>query len=669
MLISLIIISILTAGGVSITYLFADKETFLWRLAAGNIVGSAVFGLICFGIASFLGLTPVTVLVALVISLSPILLLWRKPAKSLLKDEWQRAKDKTQGVTSAKIWRLAYYIFFILLFIAFFDRAMIVAEDGIFTGASQNLGDLPFHLGAILSFAEGNNFPPQNPSFSGAKFTYPFIADFLTACLVKLGSGVKSAMFVQNVTWAFSLLIILERFVSKVTKSRFASKVAPFILFFSGGLGFLWFFKDYWYGAQSIWEIIWNLPRDYTISDDFRWGNSLIVLFITQRSLLLGMPLALIVLSYWTKIFDFKASARGQSWEKEDFLPFSIGPFVLGLITGMLPLIHAHSLAVLFFVSALWFFDSLKHWKEWIAFALGVSLIAVPALLWILSGSATNTSEFFAWHTGWDARDQDLLWFWIKNTGLFIPLWFAGYGYGTYLAGVDRNRVEEEEKKRHHTEKPELPVPSYWMYFLVFHSPFFFIAILGNIFKFAPWEWDNIKILIYAFVGSIPFVGFALAWIWSNKGFFRALAISLLVILTFSGALDVWRVASGQMRHEVFDKDAVAIAEKIKERTDPNSLFLNAPTYNSAVVLSGRPSLMRYLGHLSSHGIDYKERESDLKRIYSGAATAEIFLKKYNIEYVLISPKERGSLEVNEEYFKKYPVTAESGQYRVYKVK
>ena len=58
---------------------------------------------------------------------------------------------------------------------------MIETKDGIFTGGSQNLGDLPFHLGAIFCFTEGNNFPPENPSFAGAKFSYPFMADLVTA--------------------------------------------------------------------------------------------------------------------------------------------------------------------------------------------------------------------------------------------------------------------------------------------------------------------------------------------------------------------------------------------------------------------------------------------------------------------------------------------------------
>jgi uncharacterized membrane protein len=78
---------------------------------------------------------------------------------------------------------------------------------------------------------------------------------------------------------------------------------------------------------------------------------------------------------------------------------------------------------------------------------------------------------------------------------------------------------------------------------------------------------------------------------------------------------------------------------------------------------------MRYSGHLQSYGIDFAPREAEVKRIYAGEGTAELLLKKYDIEYVLISPEEKSNLTVNEEYFRRFPVVAEVGQYRVYKVK
>ena len=78
---------------------------------------------------------------------------------------------------------------------------------------------------------------------------------------------------------------------------------------------------------------------------------------------------------------------------------------------------------------------------------------------------------------------------------------------------------------------------------------------------------------------------------------------------------------------------------------------------------------MRYPGHLGSHGINYAEREQDVKEIYRGSLNASGLLDKYGIDYVLISPEERNTLTPNETYFSHFPVAAESGQYKVYDVR
>lgn len=653
MAISIIIIFLITLGGLGPTYLYPGDGSLMQRLAAGNIIGCAIFGLAAFILASFWGLTPVTVIVALVVTLAPAALFLNAARKAELRRDMQRARGKLDGANFAKMMRFVYYAFFLVLFWAFFERAMFETDAGILTGGSQNLGDLPYHLGAILGFTDGQNFPPQNPSFAGARFTYPFIADLLTACFVKLGAGVSSAITAQNMSWAFSLLVLLEWFTVRLTANKLAGKIAPWILFFSGGLGFLWFFKDYWAGALDLWEILWRLPRDYTIGENFRWGNTLVTLFITQRSLLLGLPLTLIVLGYLWSVFSPEDAEDGEG-EKRSVLT----PLIIGLLAGTLPLIHLHSLAVLFIVGVFLFLLKPERWREWSLFAGGVAIIAVPELIWTMSGSATRTTEFFGWHFGWDSRDENFIIFWIKNTGLLIPVLIAGI-VAAFYAWKRKSTEAEGDKKN-----SGMPL-------LLFYLPFAACFFVSNVAKLAPWEWDNIKVLVYWFVGSIPFMALAIAWAWVKGPVWKTAAIGCLVILTLAGALDVWRVASGQINIDVFDKDAVLVAEQVKKKTPPNALFLNAPTYNSAVVLTGRKSFMRYVGHLMSHGIDYRDREIDLGRIYEGGGTADLFIQKHNIDYVLISPEERRSqtFRVNESYFQKFPVVAESGQYKVYKVR
>lgn len=654
MLPSITIILLITLGGTFLTYLYEKEDSLLVRLGAGNVIGSAIFGTVGFLLACFFGLSPTIVLAALVISLLPVILLTNKNIQQNFKANLQTVKGKFEGANFRKFLSFLYYFSILIILGMFFDRAMIETKDGIFTGASNNLGDLPFHLGAIFSFTEGNNFPPQNPSFAGAKFTYPFLVDFIVACLMKFGVKVTDAMFWQNLTLGFSLVILFEKFTFALTKNRLAGKLAPIIFLLSGGLGFTIFFRDYWSDGRSIFEFLWNLEKDYTIKNELlRFGNTLIVLFITQRGFLLGMPLVLIVLTHLWKVFN------ANDENLEEVSPVNLRSYspslFIGLLAGTLPLIHVHSLIALFIVTGFLFFFALRKFKKWLIFGLGVSLIAVPELIWSLTGSATNLGKFIGWHWGWDKGEYNFLLFWGANLGLFIPL---------LILGLFFTRKDEEES--------ESSIANYQL--IKFYVPFAVIFIISNTFKLAPWEWDNIKVLIYWFVGSVPFVAHFLSKLWEKNGFSKTAVILSLIILTLSGSLDVWRVISEQINYQVFSRDAVKIAEEIKQKTPPNALFLNAPTYNSAVVLSGRISLMRYIGHLLSYGINYEPREQEVQRIYEGSSLATGFIERNKIEYVIISPEEESYMEqnnltLNEEFFAKYPKIAEVGNYKVYKIR
>lgn len=664
MIVSLVLISLIAIGGSALTYLFTKDEPLLWRLSAGSVIGSAIFGTCVFGISLLFGFGVASIGASLIITLLPLIFVWKSADKKLFEADLARAKGKLQGANAAKFLRFAYYAAAFVFFIFFFDQTMKETVQGILTGGSNNLGDLPYHLGAISAFTEGAAFPPDNPSFAGAKFSYPFISDLTTACFVVFGANVRDAMLVQNVVWAFSLLVILERFVLRLLNDNFAAKLAPFILFLSGGLGFLWFFDSFMDQGQRFFEFIWALPTDYTIGDNFRWGNSLTTLFLTQRSLLLGMPITLVVLELLWQTF---ISERDDNKDANAFLLQTHGLrelFFAGLIAGLLPLVHLHSLAILFIVTGFLFILRLDKWRVWLAFGLGVCITALPLLAWSMTGSANDSTKFFGWHFGWDSREHNIIWFWIKNTGLVLPLIAAG----AYLVH-SRRRTAEISKNESSSDNGKNEKVPHGASLLLFYLPFLFLFLLANTTKLAPWEWDNIKVLIYWFVGSIPFVAFVLSRLWKNGTALKIAAALCFFILIFSGSLDVWRTVSGQIKMTVFNPDAVRIAEAIKKTTPRGSVILNAPTYNSAIALTGRRSLMRYPGHLASHGIDYGERERDLKAIYSGGASAMGLINKYGIDLVLVSPEEKGLVPVNDGFFLKFPVVAEAGQYKVYKVR
>ena len=58
----------------------------------------------------------------------------------------------------------------------------------------------------------------------------------------------------------------------------------------------------------------------------------------------------------------------------------------------------------------------------------------------------------------------------------------------------------------------------------------------------------------------------------------------------------------------------------------------------------------------------YEDREADIKRIYAGEPGAEELLDRYGIEYILVSPIERGSMPVNDAFLGQFATIGESGR-------
>ena len=203
---------------------------------------------------------------------------------------------------------------------------------------------------------------------------------------------------------------------------------------------------------------------------------------------------------------------------------------------------------------------------------------------------------------------------------------------------------------------------------LLFYLPFTLCFIVPNLIKFAPWIWDNIKILFYWWIASAPIVALLLARLWEGSILHRTAAVALLVVLTLAGGLDVFALLTRQGEYQEFDRDGVTFAETIKQQIPPRAMILHAPIHNTPIFLTGRRSLMGYPGHIWTHGIDSGPREADIKRIYAGSPNAPALLAKYGVDYVVVDPQERSVMPVNDAFFSRYPEVTTVGEYHLYKV-
>lgn len=665
---------IATAGGAVLTYLYEKEAPFAARLCMGCCTGLAALGLVGFVVASFLGMTPIALVVSAAIIASPFLLLLRQSFFAQVQTDIQSVKlDMRRAILHPTLSASSYFVFYLLVTVLLyfvFDRAVVETADGIYTGGSNNLGDLPFHFASITSFVYGQNFPPEDPSFAGTRFAYPFIADFVAAMFVRAGASMRNAMFLHNMVLALSLVGVLHRWTVKLTHDRLAGFLAPVLVLFSGGLGWKLFVEEIRTGERGILAMLWDLQHDYSIvgGQVYRWGNALTTLFITQRSILFGLPIAITIFTQWWLALN-DDGVNGEEGKEKRARPKSIESqpeqarpvlFVLpsypfsdaakrmiaaGVMAGLLLLVHAHTfMAVMGLAGCLALIFFKQRWREWAIFFTIAMVLAVPQMLWVMSGSSVEAKSFIGWHFGWDkAPDANFVLFWLKNTGLFIPLLI-----GALLWKGKEYLIERK-----------------WLYF---YLPFTLCFIGPNLIKLAPWPWDNIKVLYYWYVASLPIVALVLARMWRGKWYLKALMAGMIVSLTLAGGLDIWRTVSKQINNLEYEKDGVALAQKIIDVTPPRALILHAPTYNPVVFLTGRRSLLGYTGYIWAHGLDYGPRETDIKSIYAGAFNAEDLLAKHGVNYVVVTPVERSYMPVNDEFFARFTLVAEVGAYRLYQV-
>jgi hypothetical protein len=202
-IISLALVFLVTASGTLASYFYDEDTPFAARLCAGVCVGIAALGLLGFVFASFLGLTPLTIfLTVLVIVALPLLVLRSPNRRAFVR---QDLKNTSRGIRRAlskpALIQIGYTIFYLIVTAILwraFQRAMIETPEGIYTGLLNNFGDLPFHLSVITSFAFGNNFPALDPTYAGVRFTYPFLTDFVSAIFVRCGADLRQSMFIEN---------------------------------------------------------------------------------------------------------------------------------------------------------------------------------------------------------------------------------------------------------------------------------------------------------------------------------------------------------------------------------------------------------------------------------------------------------------------------------------
>lgn len=631
-ILSIIILVDLTFVGLIVTYFFGLNFFLEVRLAVGTLISLLILGFLMLGLSFFIGLNFLGLIIFLLIINLLAMILWKKSYVEAVITEGKDLLDRFKSLS----WKLYYFFIVILVLIFGYLASQLLTFDNsrYFVQPPHAYGDISLHLGIISSFAFGNNFPPQSPIFAGEKISYPFLVDFITALFVNpVSLRLDQSIALVGVLLMTILIIILSNFSLKITGSKLATCLVLFLVFFNGGLGFLYFFSDLQVSNLNFFQFIQSLPRDYTALKDlgYYWINIVLSMFLPQRSFLLGLPVSILILYIF--------------WDLSEHFDIKKLLFAILLIAG-LPLIHAHSLIALapflLWLSVLIIFRNKKSIIPFVIFGLiGICIVFLLSKLFLQQ--ASNPISLMQYKLGWMAPKGEMIPYYIKNFGIILFLIPLSIYYGL-------------------RKKMKLAI------FALIGQVWF---ILPSLFLFQPWDYDNTKLFIYWYLSSIFIVSYFLSkLILFNYITAIILAITVLYVATFAGSLDIIRlITSSGTKSEVYSPQAIGLAEFVKKNIEQDAVFLSIDKFDNPVVaLAGRKVLVGFHGWLWTYGLDFSQKDSDIRKMLSGEGTDEM-LKKYNISYVIFFEKEQNNFVVNDDYFiNRYQLIYNQEGYKIFKI-
>ena len=515
--------------------------------------------------------------------------------------------------------RLYYGIFLIsLLLIAMQYRGLTMNGSGLI--GSDNYGvDYLFHLGIGNSLIY-SGFPPRFPYASGAIDVYPFIPDFYSAILVNSGMGLVTPFYLMNFMLYFSIVAIGAYLFYLFSKSQILPSFAMIIFLFCGeglslvvmGLLNIPLFQV----SQSTFSMLFNQPIFLITYPYFNFVMPVINNLAPQHEYLLGFPysLTIMTIAYIAFLHDRR---RKPSYRTSAFL---------GVLIGLLPLVHPQSFAVLMLFGAVLLvyalyakrggerIEMVKHLL--ITAAIGLSIAAIEIMFMHsqpLGGSfISNATTNPIWYNKADGLFYLIflhLSFWVL---VFGPIFVLGL-VGMFL--INRRQL------------------------LLFIAPLILLIML-NFVWFPPGFGDSNKYTVYL----IFFLGFSSAvllgrMLKSKKTVISVLSILLFVSIVFSGVF-------GDLRSDlvavypIADSLSLSASSWLVNNTSANALFVTncyKGTFDYLPSIAGRNTLLdmeTYTLPIGIYSYNINLVSQNIAAMMQNPSCS--LIKEYNVSYFVV---------------------------------
>ena len=490
--------------------------------------------------------------------------------------------------------------------------------DGTLHVGQSTYGDLCMHL-SIATSLRGSALPADYNILPGTTLGYPILTDATATTMLLFGASIQAAMIVPAAVMSALVYCGYLIFAREVTRNTPAAVVAAVLLFFNGGLGFLYDFDLSGHDFSKITEIFTGYSKTPANQPEYnlRWSNLVCDLLLPQRTFLGGWTLLLPALYF--------ARSALRRHETRDYL-------LATLFASALPMVHTHSFAALGLYcagSCVYQFVAAPENRRKLVRGAGMflCLTLVCALPQMISSTLKQATRegFVRLHFNWvNYTDEGFVdfypWFWAKNIGLPLLAMICAL-----LEWKKRDRMD----------------------FMGAAC----IFVVAELVLFQPLDYDNNKLFYIWYLLMLPAAGSACVGVWRRLRGTRSRALLAALFLagsTISGALSIARECVSD--YQLFSAADVAAAEYIEENTDPDDMFLTGLHHNNPVyALAGRdvvcgPSLFLYW-----HGLDYMSRDAHVRAFYADPENNLALLREYNVKYIVSGSAERYELSSNEE--------------------
>jgi hypothetical protein len=313
-----------------------------------------------------------------------------------------------------------------------------------------------------------------------------------------------------------------------------------------------------------------------------------------------------------------------------------------------MPLFHVHTFIALSIILLVLF---LTRPASRLPLLKLVGAAVLPAVFFVwLTTDHMRAGSILDWHFGWTQTVGDFkmefFLFWLFNFGAFLPLAIA-------LVWI----VAHQEGDRPRSGKLELSIDAAYL------AAAILIFLLSLCVKTAPWEWDNIKLLIWAYFITLPILWERLLRRWPASA--RA---GVCIIMFFSGFVSlIGGLAVNKGGYELANRSEVDFVAAAVRRLPVEARFAGFPTYNHPLLLNGRKMVCGYGGHLWTQGINSTDVENKLRNLMLGQGDWKKAARELQVRYLFWGNLEKANYAASTRpWEKQLPLVAQGGWGSIY---